>query len=148
MHNLTRDPHPAREAPDPVPHDGLQSLESFVARTVARIENRPGIRAEQPYGKSGQLFRRLIGFLPFRVQQVKTAKNGMDGPGTGFENILETIVGAAREEKTIGIQGHFMTEIIRNGAAITFPQQVAVTRRDSMGMRDPGDDMDASGNLR
>lgn len=47
------------------------------------------------------------------VEQMESADYRVNWPGASGKDVLQSTVGAAREQETVNIQGKFMMEVVR-----------------------------------
>ena len=89
-----------------------------------------GIPLCQPLGEGGDDLWPFIMLGETGIQQVEPADDGMDGPGTGLQDIFQAIVGAACIKQSVGIEREFMTEVVGTVLVIaSLDKQVAVGLR-------------------
>ena len=98
-----------------VTHHAVQDGIHGVSRAMAGVELRPGTGLRQ---SAGQL-RKFV-FALMIVEQVEPSYNAVHGERTCCKDVLQTAVGAAREQQTVCIQRQFVTEVIPHTAAVGF----------------------------
>ena len=79
---------------------------------------------------------------------METADNGVDGVGTGSEDVLESAMGATREKQAFGVKSQLVAEVVVDvsvGGLLHKQVLVALGHRVLLG--DVGDDVEAIGDL-
>ena len=125
------------------PHNAFKPLEGYVSRAVAGVELRLGISFFQS-GAEGNEF--VVGFLP--IEQMEAANDGLHGPRTGGEDVLQSAVCTAGEEQAVGIKCQFVAEIVAQVFTRSIADEehiVSFGQRAKLG--DAGDDVKAFINL-
>ena len=121
----------------PFAHDILQRHKHVISRAVAGMEVRMRIGVRQSVGEFTEFILRLM-----PVEQMKATYDLVHGKRGGSKDVFQSTVSTASKQQAVGIEGQFMTEIVRDIRSFgILGKEVLIALRHRMHLWDAGNDI-------